>query len=288
MTRLFFSMADSMYKWLTYLIVTALSICACFLGALYFFQEKLLFQPDILAEDYTFAFQTPFEEIRLPVDGAVLHGLHFRHEQPKGAIVFFHGNAGALDSWGTIGEQLAASGYDCYLFDYRGYGKSSGTIQSLAALFADADAIMTYVQKDFPTDRTVVLVGYSLGSGLAARAADKFHIQHLILLAPYFSLRDVVHEHMPFVPAFLFKYPLHSAIFLAHADDTQTILIHGRQDNVIPIENSRRLAALLGDKARLFELGAGHNNIWNKAATWQIINAALIEAESAPQISTTE
>lgn len=102
-----------------YLLRAALilaTLYAATLGALYFAQETLLFHPQILAADYAFHFPAPYREIRLPVAGAELHGLHFRHENPQGAIVFFHGNAGSLAHWGKIGAQLAALGYDCYLW----------------------------------------------------------------------------------------------------------------------------------------------------------------------------
>ena len=80
------------------------ALYAAVLCVLYFQQENLLFQPTTLPQHYTYTFRLPHEEIALPVNGAVLDGLHFRpsHAHSKGAILFFHGNAGALDSWGEV------------------------------------------------------------------------------------------------------------------------------------------------------------------------------------------
>jgi len=133
-----------------YLLCAALIIAGLYtatLGALYFAQETLLFHPQVLAADYAFHFPAPYREIRLPVAGAELHGLHFRHENPQGAIVFFHGNAGSLAHWGKIGARFAALGYDCYLFDYRGYGKSSGSLRSEAQMLADVLTMQEHSDK---------------------------------------------------------------------------------------------------------------------------------------------
>ena len=84
------------------------ALYAAVLCVLYFQQENLLFHPSKLSAHYAYAFRLPHEEIALPVNGAVLNGLHFHpsHARPKGAILFFHGNAGALDSWGEVGNAL--------------------------------------------------------------------------------------------------------------------------------------------------------------------------------------
>ena len=146
------------------------ALYAAVLCVLYFQQENLLFHPAKLPARYAYAFRLPHEEIALPVNGAVLNGLHFRppHAHSKGAILFFHGNAGALDSWGEVAQRFAELGYDSYVFDYRGYGKSSGQIRSQADLLADAERMAQYVQQRFPAG-PIMVVGNSIGNGMAAR-----------------------------------------------------------------------------------------------------------------------
>ena len=131
----------SIKKLLTILATLAVVFVLLPLAALYFAQERLLFRPAVLAQNYAFRFARPFEEIRLPAaDGTVLHGLHFAADAPaKGRLLFFHGNAGALDSWGEVAERFAALGYESYVFDYRGYGKSGGQIDNQDQLYADAE-----------------------------------------------------------------------------------------------------------------------------------------------------
>lgn len=82
------------------------------------------------------------------------------------------------------------------MLDYRGYGKSQGRIGSEAHLLADADAAYQQLHTEYAEARTVLL-GYSLGTGVAAWLAAHHHPRLLILQAPYYSLRDVAHTHYP-------------------------------------------------------------------------------------------
>lgn len=170
-------------KLLTVLITLAVVFVLLPLAVLYFTQERLLFRPAVLAQNYAFRFARPFEEIRLPAaDGTILHGLHFAADAPaKGRLLFFHGNAGALDSWGEVAERFAALGYESYVFDYRGYGKSGGQIDNQDQLYADAERMAEYVRAQ--GEGRLVVVGFSLGSGLAARTAQQYRADSLLLAA---------------------------------------------------------------------------------------------------------
>lgn len=227
-------------------------------------QEKLLFHPQPLPADYRFTvpagYHFKLREISLPVAGAHLSGLHLARANPRGALLFFHGNAGALDGWLAVVAPLTNLGWDVYLFDYRGFGKSSGTIKNQEQLLADSDAIYEWVRADFPGP--IVPVGYSIGSGLAAYQAQRRQAPAVILLAPYHSLEELIGEKAPWFPSFLLRYRLASADYL-RAAPSQVILMHGERDTLIPPEHSRRLQAQLGDRAQLILVAADHNSLLN-------------------------
>ena len=61
---------------------------------LYLAQGSIVFQPTALADDYEFQIPVPFEEVNIPVDGALINAIHFRQEDPQGLIIFLHGNGG--------------------------------------------------------------------------------------------------------------------------------------------------------------------------------------------------
>ncbi|QKG29689.1 alpha/beta hydrolase [Campylobacter sp. RM16187] len=230
------------------------------LALLYFFQERLLFVPSKLDEGFKFEFNAKFKEINLNVDGAVLNGLHFYASKPKGAVLFFHGNAGSLKGWGKFGEFYTRLGYDFYVFDYRGYGKSSGEIRNETELMSDAHAMMTRVLEKFNA-KDITLVGYSLGSGLAANIASKFEVPKLVLVAPYFKFDELASSKVFFVPKFIVKYKIPTVSFINEAKNTQISIIHGKFDDLIEISNSYKLAKHLKPDDKFYKIEAGHNDI---------------------------
>ena len=238
------------------LLALAVIMTACTL------QEKLLFHPEPLPADYRFSvppgYHFKLREITLPVNGARLSGLHLALERPRGALLFFHGNAGALDGWLITLAPLTNLGWDIYVFDYRGFGKSSGRIKNQAQMLEDSNAMAQWVKKDFPG--TIVPVGYSIGSGLAAYQAQRLQAPAVILLAPYYSFRDLIGEKAPWFPSFLLRYQLPSIDYLRAAPGRIT-LMHGERDPLIPPHHSRRLKEELGARAQLVLVPADHGSL---------------------------
>ena len=260
-------------------------------AALFFFQERLIFFPSKLEPNHDFSFDQPFEEIRLDADGTWISGLKFlaqsrdggqiysdangERKAKNGAVIFFHGNAGNLQGWGKYAQYFTDLGYDFYLFDYRGYGKSGGEIGSQEQLYADADLMMESVLREYDAGEVAAL-GYSVGSGLAARAAQKYGAKRLILIAPYFSLEELAREKMPFVPKFLIKYKIPTFEFVGGFDGPVAIF-HGEHDELIGVDNSRRLLKFLKPGDKIYELNAGHNDILGLSELWEKLGEKLGE-----------
>lgn len=216
-----------------------------------------------------------FQEINIPFEGELVNGLKFSAAEPKGAILFFHGNFGDVSGWGAYGADFAALGYDFYIFDYPGYGKSDGKITSQQQLFASADAMSRYVLAQH-SPRKLTMIGYSIGSGIAAQQAAKRDAAQLILLAPYFSFERLAHEKAPFVPKFLIRYKIPTAEFLQAARGTQITLIHGAADELIPVHHSYDLAGSLKAGDLFYEIpDARHNGLLAMPGTWKILKERL-------------
>ena len=174
-------------RWVRFAILASY-VLVC--SGLYFSQDSLVFRPEPLAADFRFEFPQKFSEVSLPVDGATLSALHFTTNNPKGVVLFFHGNAGSLRRWGDVAESFTLRGYDLFIFDYRGYGKSSGKIASEQQLIKDAEQVYQYVSRRY-APRHIVVYGRSLGTGLAAQIALRHAPKMLILETPYVSLKDL-------------------------------------------------------------------------------------------------
>jgi hypothetical protein len=114
----------------------AASLYVLALTLLFLLQQKLMFVPERLPASYRFQIAGPFEE-RF-VGEEKLHSLYFPALNAKGTILYFHGNAGSLAGWGPGGEALARqSGFNVWMLDYPGYGKSEGGLASESGLYAE-------------------------------------------------------------------------------------------------------------------------------------------------------
>jgi uncharacterized protein len=248
-----------MKKILIRILKIVLILVVVLLGILYLMQESLIFHPEKLDDNYTFKYEEPFEEINLKAnDGTLINGLLFKADSTKGVILYLHGNAGTLATWGGIAETYTQNNYDIFIPDYRGFGKSGGSISSEQQLFDDAQLAYDKLKEDYNED-DIIVMGYSIGTGIAAHLASQNKPQLLILKAPYYSLVDMMKRSYPFAPTFLLKYKLETGEYLKECKMPIT-LFHGDKDTQIPYESCTQLSTQLKDTDSLITLiDHGHN-----------------------------
>ncbi len=209
-------------------------------SALYFLQEKILFRPTVLNQTYVYKFSHSFEELFLKADdNAVINALHFKAEEPKGVILYFHGNAGDLSRWGNITTYFVEKNYDVLVMDYRTYGKSTGAL-SEHALYSDAQMCYDYL-KDRYNENDITIYGRSLGTGIGTYIAANNKPKQLILETPYYDIPDVAKQRFPlFAVNAMLHYKLPSYEFIQ--DVTCKIsMIHGTDDYVVPFKSGEKL-----------------------------------------------
>lgn len=212
------------------LIVAGLYIVVC--GLLYVFQEKLIFFPEKLDKNYVFKFDEKFEELNIKsTDGNLINGLLFKATNSKGLIFYLHGNGGSLKSWGVVANTFTDLNYDLFIMDYKGYGKSEGKIKGEAQLFQDNQTVYDELKKVYPEEKIIVL-GYSIGSGLAAKLASMNHPKLLILHAPYYNLSDMMRKRFPVIPTFILRYNFKTNEYLQNCN-MPVVIFHGKDDEVI-------------------------------------------------------
>lgn len=241
--------------------------------ALWFQQEALLFHPQPLPADTPLATAPDVHERFVDVPGARLSVLELRLAAPKGVVFYLHGNAGNLQSWFTDTGFYRRAGYDLVMPDYRGYGKSSGRIDSEAQLHADVAAVWRAVAPRY-AGRRVVVLGRSLGTGLAAQLAAEVQPDLTVLVSPYASIAGLAREQFPWLPPQVVRYPLHTDR-AAQRIRGPVLLLHGDADEVIPFSESTRLQAA-APRAQLVRVsGARHNDIHSFPAYAQALADAL-------------
>ncbi|WP_224995813.1 alpha/beta hydrolase [Cesiribacter sp. SM1] len=245
------------------LVLGAIYLTVCLL--LYWQQEKLVFAPARLPEDYVFRFNGNFEERFFSApDGVKLHALLFRadttYESGRKLLFFLHGNAGAVNGWGDLAPYYTNLGYDFIVMDYRGYGKSGGEIRSEKQFYADVQLVYRQMAQEYPEEH-IAVTGFSIGTAAAAMLAARHKPGILLLLAPYYSLEDMLGRIYPFVPSFLLKYKFRTYAFIEKSN-APVYIFHGNRDEVIPYESSVKLKKHLELPARHITLeGQDHNSI---------------------------
>ncbi len=258
-----------MIRLLLGLVGSAALLLALAAAALWWGQERLIFQPVPLPADHRFNLPTDVHEVGIDVPGARLHALHLRLPQPDGLVFYLHGNAGNLASWFVNLDFWRGLNVDLFMVDYRGFGKSSGRITSQAQLLADVQAAWQAVAPGY-AGRPVVLAGRSLGTGLAAQLAAALPADQrpaqLLMVSPYRSLQALADAHYPLVPDVLLRYPLRTdqalqALAAAPGPRPAVVLLHGAQDALIPADHSTALAALVPGAQVGIMAGAGHADL---------------------------
>jgi uncharacterized protein len=235
--------------------IVALSVIA------YFIQEKLIFKPEKLHQDFVYKYDAPFEELFFDIaPGVCINGLHFKVKDPLGLILYFHGNSRSIKGWAKYAKDFYRYQYDVVLVDYRGFGKSTGK-RSEHDMLNDMQFVYDTLTTKCP-EHHIIVYGRSMGSGFAAKIASDNKPRYLILDAPYFSFKKTVERFLPILPVkFVLRFHMRTDKWIRHVN-CHTYILHGTKDWLIPIVNSEKLQAISPRKITLIRInGGGHNNL---------------------------
>lgn len=230
--------------------------------ALYFLQDKLLFHPESFDENYSYKFDQPFRQLDIPVtDKKNLSVVQFivPDSVRKGVVLYFHGNVGNINRYAPAAPLFTQNGYDVWMMDYPGFGKTTGK-RSEEAILEDAELLYEMARSRFGPEK-IILYGRSMGSGPATYLASRHSCRQLVLETPYYSMHSLMNYYTKIYPAgWLSRYDFPNNKYMAKMVPRVTIF-HGTDDDVIPYSQARRLAAL-SSKARLITIeDGGHNNL---------------------------
>ncbi|PUA30936.1 MAG: hypothetical protein B0W54_08375 [Cellvibrio sp. 79] len=218
---------------------------------LYFFQRSLIYFPQPETKvDRTDVINIAVDSINLNIIAAQCHN--------TGAIIYFGGNA---ENVGLSIPSLLAAFPDkaIYAMHYRGYGGSEG-VPSEEALVKDALFLLDHIKK---SHSDIIVIGRSLGSGIATQLANKRQVHRLILITPFDSIQNIATGRFPFFPIHLLLKDKFESWKYAQNIFTPTTIIIAEFDEVIPLRNSKNLLASFPPGiAKLIVIpNTGHNSI---------------------------
>lgn len=227
----------------------------------YFAQDLFFFRPEILPHYFKYKYPFPFEEVNFDMeDGGSVNGIHFKIPNAKGVVFYFKGNSRSIKGWGKFSRDFISKGYDFFMVDYRGFGKSQGK-RTEAILYNDAQHIYKWLEARYGEEK-IVVYGRSLGSGIATRIASWNSPRMLILDSPYFSFLNQVKRYGFFLPInWLLKYKIRTDLFIKKIS-CPIFILHGKKDHLIPFKNSLLLKEKRPQQIKIFEIEeGGHNNL---------------------------
>lgn len=238
---------------------------------LQYFQEKVVFLPVVLPDHHRFDFEKNFEEYfwETPFDGKI-NVLHFKIKNPKGIIVYFHGNSDNLHRWGKIAAEFTDYDYDVLVLDYRGYGKSSGP-RNEEYLNSDSQFAFDFAKENYGEENTIIY-GRSLGGAFATKIAADNQPKAVILECTFFSLQDIVNRWLPKQVTNRVS-PTMTYHFLSHEHISKVKVplyhFHGTKDFVVPLKSGKKLFEVFKkSQPKIFKKfieipGGGHDDLVN-------------------------
>ncbi len=249
------------------------------LGGAFLLQRRFIYIPERLAWPFEPSAASAKELVSFPsADGTRLTGLFLRPEEAGAPVVFVaHGNAGNVLTWRPFLAPFTRRGLGAFLLDPRGYGASEGSPDE-EGWHQDAEAAVAWLASQGVPASRLILVGVSIGSGLAVPLAADLPVRALILQAAFTSLDAVASDHIPLVPWRLILRDRYDNLAAAARVRCPVLLLHGGADRTVSVEHARRLAAALPSPPLLrIAPASGHNDV----GAWTGYEAALDELLAA-------
>ena len=207
-----------------------------------------------------------FDEITYRTqDGLVLMSGYKPAERGKPTIVYFHGNAADWQSSTVATDRLTPAGYGVLAAEYRGYRGNPGK-PSEEGLFSDGRAALAWLNSRGVANEDIVLIGNSIGGGVATQMASEINPRALVLISPFASLPQVASEKLWFLPVRSLLRDTYDNQAKLPDITAPTLLLHGDADDLIHHRHSQQLATANPAVELVIFAGAGHDLAWHDDA----------------------
>lgn len=242
---------------------SAAIVYACVLALVFVFQSRLVFYPEIGRELAATpqAYGLEFESVEISAeDGERLHAWWVPATRSRGTVLIFHGNAGNISHRVDYLRMFQRLGYSSFIFDYRGYGRSTGS-PSEQGTYRDALAAwrhLTEVRGARPED--IVLYGESLGAAVATWLAVRQPPRALVLASAFTSVTDLGAQIYWFLPVRLISRIGYDNLANLGKIRAPVLIAHSRDDEIVPFSHGERLFAAAGEPRAFLEMRGGHND----------------------------
>nr|WP_246638690.1 alpha/beta hydrolase [Rhizobium binae] len=219
-------------------------------------------------------------------DGELLQGLYSEGDSDKPCVLLFFGNGDRVDNYAFLARALAARSIGLLAISYRGYPGSTGSPGEQGLL---TDGIAAFDWLSAQAGSGIVVLGRSLGTGVAVNTAANRPAVGVILVSPYLSALSVAQTRYPFLPVeLLLKDPFRSDLKIGKLGQPK-LFLHGRLDDSIPLSSGEALFRLAPEPKRMVIYdGAGHNDILNDRMVGDVIGFVEALTDNRPRNPVTD
>jgi len=243
------------------IIIIAASVCAVSISLLYIFQSRFLYFPTRILSTDPDSVGLQFEDLRFETaDGVQLAGWYIPCDNPRGVILFCHGNAGNISHRLDSIMAFNRLELDTLIFDYRGYGYSEGK-PSESGTYQDAEAAWRYLVEERQIDpNKIIISGRSIGGSIAAWLAQYHTPGGLIIESTFTSLRDAAATvyNLPLIRRFVkFEYNTSEYLSKVHCP---VLVAHSRDDEIMSFHHGQQLFELANEPKMFLEIAGTHND----------------------------
>ncbi|MDH5553558.1 MAG: alpha/beta hydrolase [Nitrosomonas sp.] len=245
------------------LLITALVAYLGIVLLVYLAQSRLIYFPEPGREIVSTPDQIglAYESVDIvTANDEMLHAWYVPAPDAKATVLFFHGNAGNISHRMDYLPMFHRLGYNTLIFDYQGYGQSSGSPSELGT-YQDALAtwqFLTEVKKIAAAE--IILFGESLGGAIAAWLAAKENPGLLVLASAFTSVPDMAEKIYPFLPVRLIARFEYNTLESLQSITSPVFVAHSPQDEVVPFEHGQHLFKAATEPKQFLTLQGGHNN----------------------------
>lgn len=236
------------------------------ISTLFLFLEKyIIFHPFRELEETPSSIGLKYDDIYFDTkDGVSINAWFIPAENSKGTVLFCHGNAGNISHRLDTIKIYNQLGLDFFIFDYRGYGKSGGSI-SENGLYLDSETAWDYLVsvKKIPPEK-IVIVGRSLGASVAARLACSrtSNPAGAVIESAFLSVYDMAAYLYPWLPCrFFLRFNFPTKQYVQYIECPK-LMVHSKDDEIVPFSHGKKLFELAKEPKIFLELSGGHNECY--------------------------
>ena len=244
-------------------IIFLIVLLAAINAYMYFQQPAMLFYPFTEYRETPANWQLPYEDVTLTTsDKLSLHGWYVPVKSAKRVVLFFHGNGGNISHREASIRVFHDLGFNVFIFDYRGYGKSEGS-PSEKGFYKDARSAWQFLKQKGFSPGNIIVFGRSLGGAVATQLVsempDNEQPRYLILESTFSSVADMARYVMPVVSEIVYlRYRFDTLSKITNVK-SRLLVLHSKDDDIIPYIMGKAIYEAAYDNKAFALLQGDHN-----------------------------